>query len=289
METYKISPENFDLETTLTCGQTFCWNRINGKLYEDGENHFYTFQNQKPIIVKEENEDKEHQITIKTELSKEKSLKALGLGHDLEDVVQTFPSDPKLEKAHQHYEGLRIIQDEFFPCLISYICSSQMRIERIKEMHNKIAEKYGEKQKINGKELYRFPTQEELSEATEEELRELGIGYRAKYIVETMKILEQEDEFRHEKLEQDYETAKQEMKKLYGVGDKVADCVLLFSKNHKQATPLDTWVNQALEKHYPKLKADKYEETSENLRNYFGEHTGYALEYLFHAIRNDKI
>jgi len=214
----------------------------------------------------------------------------LGLHHDLEEMFEEFPEDSPLEKARDEYWGLRIIQDEFFPCLISYLCSPQMRIPRIKEMQNKIAKKkYGTKVEFNDMEVYRFPTPEELSEATEDELRELGVGYRAKYIVESVKII-QETDFNHEDIKNmEYSEAREEMKRLYGVGDKVADCVLLFSLGFIEAAPIDTWGYKVLESHYPDLHTDDYDQLSENLREYFGEKAGYAQEYLFHAVRNDVL
>jgi N-glycosylase/DNA lyase len=285
MNSIKISSENFDLEETMTCGQTFCWHRIDGKLYEDGKPHFYTFRNQKPLIVEQKDNG---DIIAETELPREEVEEALGLHHDLEEIFDTFPEDENLEKARDELWGLRIVQDEFFPCMISYLLSPQMRIPRIKKMHNNIARKYGEEVEVNGRKLLRFPTPEELAEATEEELRELGTGYRAKYIVETMKILQ--SDFNHEEMgDMQYEDAREYMKQLYGVGDKVADCVLLFSKGFYEAYPIDTWANQALKENYPDLHSDDYDDVSRNMREHFGEYSGYAQEYLFHAARNDII
>ena len=285
MQRYELSPEHFDLEETMTCGQTFCWHRIEGKLYEDGKTHFYTFRGQKPLIVEQKEDGR---IIVETELPKQEVERALGLQHDLEDIFQTFPEDENLEQARQELWGLRIIQDEFFPCMISYLLSPQMRIPRIKKMHNDIARKYGGTQKVDGIELLRFPTAEELAEATEDELRDLGVGYRAKYIVETMEILE--DDFNHEEIEEmSYEDARDYMKQLYGVGDKVADCILLFSKGFYEAYPIDTWADQALKENYKNLHSEDYDELSGNMRDYFGKYSGYAQEYIFHAARNDII
>lgn len=285
MEKLKIASENFDLEETMTCGQTFCWHRIEGKLYEDGKTHFYTFRNKKPLIIEQKDDG---EIIAQTELPKEEVEKALGLDQDLEQIFNTFPEDSNLEKAKEELWGLRLVQDEFFPCMISYLLSPQMRIPRIKKMHNNIARKYGEKVEVNGRKLLRFPTPEELAEATEEELRELGTGYRAKYIVETMKILQ--SDFNHEEMDDmEYEDAREYMKQLYGVGDKVADCVLLFSKGFYEAYPIDTWAEKALKENYPDLHSDNYDEVSRNMRQHFGKYSGYAQEYLFHAARNEII
>jgi len=282
MNKFSIQPEHFDLELTLTCGQTFCWYRVEGELYGEGNEEFYSFKKGKPVVLRKQ-EDK---IEVETELSESEVRQMLGLHHELEEMFDDFPEDAPLEKARDEYWGLRVIQDEFFPCLISYLCSPQMRIPRIKEMHNQIAEKYGDEVEFNGIEAYSFPTPEQLSEATEDELRELGVGYRAKYIVESVKII-QETDFDHEKIkDMEYSGAREEMKRLYGVGDKVADCVLLFSLGFVEAAPIDTWGYKVMEAHYPELHTDDYGQISENMREYFGENAGYAQEYLFHAVRN---
>lgn len=281
---YTLDAENFDLELTLTCGQTFCWHRTEGELYGEGSNKFYTFRNGEPLIVRQEG----NELQIETPLVEAEVERALGLHHDIEEVFNRFPDDPRLEKAKEELWGLRIIQDEFFPCLISYLCSPQMRIPRIKKMHNEIAREYGEKVNYDGETLLRFPDQEELSEASEDELRGLGIGYRAKYISETLNILQ--NDFDHSEMdEMDYTDARAYLKNLYGVGNKVADCVLLFSKGFHEAYPLDTWALKAVEKHYPEHHSDDYEEASKNLRQHFGEYSGYAQEYVFHAARKGII
>lgn len=285
MKEFSLDAENFDLESTMTCGQTFCWHRVSGKLYEDGKPHFYTFRDGKPLIVEQKDSG---EIIAKTKLEKSEVEEALGLHKNLEDVFSTFPEDENLSTAREELWGLRIIQDEFFPCLISYLCSPQMRIPRIKKMHNEMAQEFGEVREINGVEMRRFPTLEELSKASEDQLRDLGVGYRAKYIVESVKILQ--EDFDVQKFEDlNYEESREYMKELYGVGDKVADCVLLFSLGFHEAYPIDTWAQKALEKNYPELHTDDYSDTSRNMRDYFGKHAGYAQEYLFHAAREGII
>lgn len=283
MQKHRISQKDIDLELTLTCGQTFCWHRKNGKLYEEGEPEFYTFRNGKPLIARE----KEDHVEIETELAREEAEEALGLHHDLEKVFNEIPIEEPLETAKDQLWGLRIIQDEFFPCLISYLCSPQMRIPRIKQMHNDIAEKYGEEREINGIKMLKFPEPEQLRKASEEELRDLGVGYRAKYIAKTAQQFEELDE--NEIRDMSYQEAKEELKKLHGVGEKVADCVLLFSLGFHEAYPIDTWAQKSIKQHYPELHSEDYKETSENMRERFGEYAGYAQEYIFHAARKEII
>jgi N-glycosylase/DNA lyase len=264
----------------LTCGQTFCWHRTEGQLYEDTGSEYYTFRNGEPILVSKTGDG----IEVKTVHDREEVKRALGLHHDLDEIFSSFPDSDKLSRARDEFWGLRIIQDDFFPCLISYLLSPQMQIPVIKRRFNEIAEEYGETVEFDGRELLRFPNAEELSEASEEDLRDIGVGYRATYVVETLDRLENVDVERLPDME--YTEAREELKKLYGVGNKVADCILLFSLGFTEACPLDTWAWRAVEQHFPELHSDDYDETVEKLHGEFGDHAGYALEYFFHSARN---
>jgi len=232
-------------------------------------------------------EEMEEGVRVITRLPRKEVEEALGLHHDLEEVFGGFPGDERIERARQEFRGLRIVQDDFFPCLVSYLMSPQMRIPRIKEMYNTLAREFGETVDFHGEQLLKFPDRETLSNVSEQQLRDLGIGYRARYISESVEILE---EFDHSTVDtMEYVKAREEMKRLYGVGDKVADCVLLFSKGFTEASPLDTWAKKALRSEFPELHSEDYSEASENLRNRFGEHAGYATEYIFHAARQGVI
>lgn len=285
MNRYEFKSDDIDLELTLTCGQTFCWNRFQGELYGEGEGNFYTFRKRKPLMVKEE----AGKVVAETPLPRKEVEDALDLKTDLESAFSGFPETDALEKAKSELWGLRIINDEFFPCLVSYLCSPQMRIPRIKQMHDDIAREFGEEVEINENTVYRFPEPGELAEASEQQLRELGVGYRAEYIAESTEMIA-EGMYSHEEISGlEYSEAREHIKQLHGVGDKVADCVLLFSKGFHEAYPIDTWAQKCIRTHYPELHHEKYEKTSQNVRQHFGEKAGYAQEYLFHAARKNII
>ena len=283
MTTHRIPAKHFDLETTMTCGQTFSWHRTEGELYGEGSDEFYTFRKGKPLLVRQEGD----RVVAETDLPAEEVRKALGLDRDLEFIFNSVEKDERIERAMEEYWGLRILQDEFLPTLISYITSSQMRIERIKKMHNSIAERYGQKVEYEGRELLRYPDRDGISRVTEEELRDMGLGYRAEYVAETAQMVQDVEEEQIRELE--YEDAREELKQFHGVGNKVADCVLLFSLGFHEAAPLDTWAKKVLKTHYPEIHHDRYETASENFRKRYGENTGYIQEYLFHAARNGLI
>lgn len=283
----EVGEKELCLKTTMEVGQTFSWYKESGQnLYTGEGDRYYTTKEGNVLVVWQEGGKLHYRATG----GMEKQIKErLRLYEPLEEIVGEIKgTDEVLDKALKNYRGLRILKDDMFPCLISYLCSPQMRIPRIKKMFNSLAGEYGSKIKVEGKEYLQFPTVEQLSKASEKDLRELGIGYRAKYIEKTVQKL-MDGVVDLEKIpEIGYRKAHDEIQKLYGVGDKVADCVLLFGAGYLEAFPIDTWIKKAVSKHYPEMYDENYKQLAENFRNYFGKYTGYAQEYLFHHIRNQE-
>lgn len=277
--------QNTNIEKTLTCGQTFSWHRMDGKLFEEGDSKFYTFKRGKPLIVEQSGDE----IITKSELSEKVVKKTIGLHRDYEQNIKYLRDNHEKDLVTEKHQDLNLVKDEPFPCLISYICSSQMRIPRIKRMFDDIATTFGESQVVEGNRLIRFPTPEQLAEASEQDLRDLGLGYRAEYVVQTVQKINEEGISLRDLESLEYEEAKRELKEFHGVGDKVADCVLLFSLDFTEAVPLDTWAKKVVAKHFPELEAGTYQKTAQNLRENLAPDPGIAQEYLFHAARNGDL
>ncbi len=162
------------------------------------------------------------------------------------------PRDKYLVKAGECGSGIRILQQDLWEMIITFLISQQNNISRIKGCIERLCRKYGKHLRAqDGTEFYSFPTVEELSVATEEELRELGMGYRARYLVETTRSI-REGEVSLEKIfrMKYYSRARRELLKLSGVGEKVADCICLFALHHMDAFPVDTHIRQVLDEHY---------------------------------------
>ena len=162
------------------------------------------------------------------------------------------PRDKYLVKAAECGSGIRILPQDLWELIITFMISKQNNISRIKGCIERLCQKYGKHLKAQGgTEYYSFPTVEELSVATEEELRELGMGYRARYLVETTRSI-REGEISLEKIfrMKYYSRARKELLKLSGVGEKVADCICLFALHHMDAFPVDTHIRQVLDEHY---------------------------------------
>ena len=136
--------------------------------------------------------------------------------------------------------------------IVSFLISQQNHIPRIRRCIRNICERYGEKKTApNGVVYYGFPSPQALSQASEEELRACNLGYRSKYVRKSAEQVMRKEVDLTEIKKMDYQEAKQELLKLYGVGEKVADCICLFALHHLEAFPVDTHIRQALEKHYP--------------------------------------
>ena len=166
-------------------------------------------------------------------------------------IEKVNPKDSYLSAAVQCGSGIRILRQDLWEMIITFLISQQNNISRIRGCIDRLCKKYGTKMTAEKTEYYSFPSPGQLATATEEDLRALGMGYRARYIVETTESI-LNGEVSLEKLYQMkyYRRAKKELMKLSGVGEKVADCICLFALHHMDAFPIDTHIRQVLEEHY---------------------------------------
>ena len=211
----------------------------------------------------------------------------LRLDDDLHAIEAATPEDRLLEQAFEQYAGMRLVRDPAFPCLISFICSAQMRVSRIHGMQMRLAREYGDEIEFDGNTYYAFPRPKQLAARSEAELRDLSLGYRAPYVQATAELVATGEVDSRAALELDYEDARKHLTQFVGVGDKVADCVLLFSLGFTEAVPLDTWIQSAIADYYPDCDRGGYVSTSRAIREQFGgQFAGYAQTYVFHYLRN---
>jgi N-glycosylase/DNA lyase len=276
-----------NLDVTLCCGQTFSWVKQHGWWYGIvKENVFKIFQ--KDDFLEFEDADTDFVKSY------------LGLYDDLPKILSQISKDEHMRTAVETFRGLRILRQDPWECLISYICATYKNISAIKKMLLNLSKAFGGKACYDGYDFYTFPTSEKLAKATNRELAKCGLGYRAKYVSETAKMI-LENHFEFEDLwKMSYEKAREELLNFSGVGSKVADCALLFSLGKPEAFPIDVWIKRAILKHYanhfPKefiekisrkksLTDSEYDQMSLFARRYFGEYAGYAQEYLYHYER----
>ncbi|MCJ7478889.1 MAG: 8-oxoguanine DNA glycosylase [Candidatus Nanohaloarchaeota archaeon QJJ-7] len=284
----ELEEGELDLHKTMQCGQTFSWQKVSGEPFFDessSNEKYYTTVDGEVVILWKEGEN----LHYETSGDISRNIGSFFRLHEpLDEVLGDIQRDDIMEEAVEEHRGLRLVNDEFVPTLISYLCSPQMRIPRIKEMVDSITEKYGTEIEYDGTKYNQFPSLYELSDVSERELRRMGLGYRAKYVKSAIRHLIKGKVKEEELNEMGYKGAHEEIQKINGVGDKVADCVLLFSLGYLEAFPLDTWSWSAIEEHYPDHHHEDYHTTADNLRDYFGEYAGYAQQYLFHHMREQE-
>jgi len=287
----------FDLQSTVESGQSYLWDRGDGEMYTTTAAHggsawYETVVPPIPDVVDEQAvvrvrqadgalqwESTTDAVPILTHL--------LRLDDDLTAIEAETPADPLLDRAFEAYPGMRLVRDPVFPCLISFICSAQMRVSRIHGMQRRLAREYGGELAFDGRTYHAFPTPAQLAERTEEELREQSLGYRAPYVQRTAEMIADGEADPRAAIDRDYEDARDHLTRFVGVGDKVADCVLLFSLGFTEAVPLDTWIQTAIADHYPDCDQGGYVSTSRAIREQFGgRYAGYAQTYVFHYLRN---
>lgn len=179
-------------------------------------------------------------------------------------ISQINPNDSYLKDAAQLGNGIRILRQDLWEMIASFLISQQNNIIRIRRCISNICECYGEP-KINfcGETYYAFPGPEKLAFLPEDALKECNLGYRSKYVVRTARSIVEGDTDLRKICCMSYKDAKRELLKLFGVGEKVADCICLFGLHHLQAFPIDTHIRQALDRHYkrgfPKRRYKGYE------------------------------
>ena len=299
METGEISlaslPGGFDLQATVESGQTYVWSREDDRMFEDAPAHggdaWYSTvlpvseTGGAPVVVRARQRDGrlEWESTVDAH---DHLVRLLRLDDDLDAIMATIPDDRLLDAAFEQYRGMRLVRDPTFPCLISFICSAQMRVSRIHGMQERLARAYGTPVEFDGETYHAFPTAEQLAAATEADLRDLSLGYRAPYVQRTAEMVANGEVHPDTARSLDYEDARAHLAQFVGVGDKVADCVALFSLDFLEAVPLDTWIRTAIAEHYPRCERGNYADTSRAIREQFGgEYAGYAQTYVFFHLR----
>ncbi len=292
MKTYRLGTDQlpFDLDLTLECGQVFRWQRTGNQwngivaenvvmISQDGEILTYDGMNEADL-VRYFNLD----LNVQEIISKIRASIAVYSG-DTESH-----NDLQFEAAAATGSGLRIIRQEPWECLISFICSQNSNIPTITKRISLICERYG---RPLGKKRFGFPSPADLAEREEMELRTCSTGYRASYLSGTAQYIIRNPDILSHIANCSIEDAKRELMKFPGVGPKVADCVLLFAYNRYEVVPVDVWIRTIITSLYPEVrnrrcnrKECSYNDIANFCREYFGSFAGYAQQYFF-AARQD--
>jgi len=290
-----LSDVPFSLEHTLQCGQLFRWEKI-GKFW-------YGVVREKVVRIRQIDDMLQFQI-FPSETDDDFFGHYFRLDDNLLHILSQIKKDETIKKAIDSLYGLRLIRQEPWECLISYICATYKNIPAIKKMIQNLSEKFGRKITFENHDFYAFPKPSDLAIASLRELRNCGLGFRANSVLESAKLVESGDLDLEALRKMDYEKAKNELLSLRGVGNKVADCILLFSLDKLKAFPVDVWIKRIVLGHYSRhfgsefvekiskknsLTASEYQKISEFGRRYFGVYAGYAQEYLYHWKRSSSM
>ena len=277
--------DSFNLEHIFECGQCFRWNKE-----EDGS--YIGVIDSCVIKVKKENE----QIIFTGKSIKGNFEEIIRKYFDLDTDYSEYKNklskiDDYLKESINFGEGIRILKQDLWECIIPFIISANNNIPRIKKIIEKLSLNYGEKIEFEGKEYYTFPSAESLSKASVEDLRGMGLGFRDKRIYNTTKmILEKQVDLEKIKNMDTTNEMRDELLKLDGVGPKVADCILLFALKRVDVFPIDVWVRRVMNDLYihneDEEKVNKKELQKLAEEKFLGI-SGIAQQYLFYWKREN--
>jgi N-glycosylase/DNA lyase len=268
-----ITAIDFDLARTLDSGQVFHWEQCGvGYVGAIGEKAVYVEQRGERLFFAG--------VTAKT------LAKYFSLDHPLAEICRAFPSDPAMIAARDFCRGLRIMRQPRWECLATFITSSMKQVAHIRQISQAMRRRFGVPAVIYGSHVYAFPVPARLACATEKQLRQCALGYRAKHLrLAAQRVFSGEADL-DSWSELSDDALRTRFCELPGVGPKVANCVMLFAYERLRAFPIDVWIERVLkQKYFPR----KRNVTARRLRafceTYFGEHGGYAQQYLFHHAR----
>jgi N-glycosylase/DNA lyase len=260
-----IKTTNFNLYHTLDSGQFFRY------VLHDG--WYYIVTREKVFRVSQEGEK------LYFEGASERFVRHFfGLDGNYLEVMHQLSKDPALRIAIKKYPGLRLINQDPWECTVGFLCSQFSNIKKIKKNMECIAEKFGKPVIFKGKKFFTFPSPGALKDIAR--LKKCAVGFRAKYIAGVNAKVS--DKWFAKLKGMKYEKAKERLIELPGIGEKVADCICLFSLGFTESFPVDVWMERAVKELYPEAKKMKLKQMGEFGREKWGKMAGYAQQYLYH-------
>lgn len=272
--------KNFNIKQVVECGQCFRWKKVT-------DSNYIGVAYGRVIEVVQEG-DKIQILNTTEEDFNNIWQEYFDFNRDYSEVKDKLIDDELLKKSMEFGYGVRVLNQEPFEILISFIISARNSIPVISKTINNISKKYGTKLQYKGEDYYTFPTIEQLSIATEDDIRETGASFRSKYIVDTVRRLKDGELSLEEIMSLNDDECHTKLQEFKGVGAKVADCVMLFSMKKTSAFPVDVWVKRAMIYFYD-AKDSSLNKIRIFARDRFGELSGFAQQYLFYYARENKI
>ncbi len=277
---HRLEAHDFNLQHSLECGQAFRWEKRNGFYYGLIENI--------PVKIKQEGAALVYD-SYKNKIKEAQLRNYFALDIDLSKILSLINRDSNIARAIAKYSGLRILRQNPWETLASYIIATFSNIPRIKKCINALSKKFGDEIEFDGMKFYTFPSVNTLANCREKHLQLCSLGYRSAYLLKTAKMLQKKAENENFDLNAlkklPYAQAKSALMQFPGVGEKVADCVLLFSLGFTQAFPVDVWIKRTMQELYFNGAKTPNKKIIEFAQEHFGNYAGYAQEYLFHYRR----
>ncbi|CAN5533095.1 DNA-3-methyladenine glycosylase [soil metagenome] len=263
----------FNLAVTLDSGQAFHW--------EAHGTGFVGTIGDVPLHVEQRGDE-----LLVTKGAAAIAWNYFALDHPLGEICRSFPDDAAMCAARDFCRGLRILRQPEWECLASFITSSMKQVAHIRQMSRALRQRWGHRHILDGVVVHSFPPAARLARATEQELRQCALGYRAKNLLATAERVASGAADLHAWNELPDAELRARLCELPGVGAKVANCVMLFAYERLHAFPVDVWIERVLrEKYFPRARKITPERLRVFCEKYFGEHGGYAQQYLFHHAR----
>jgi N-glycosylase/DNA lyase len=281
----KIPAADFDLAMTLDSGQVFHWQKV-GRRFVGMIGNLPVFVEQRGNVLCAEVASASRGYSGKCARDAHATIAHyFALDHPLEEICASFPDDPVMNAARLFCRGLRIIRQPKWECLATFICSSMKQVAHIRQISLALRQRFGDRRKVSNHVVYTFPPVQRIARATESDLRECALGYRAKNLLATARLVSSGNANMEAWSALSDAVLREKLCALPGVGAKIANCVMLFAYERVRAFPIDVWIERVLKRQYfprKKITEPRLREFSET---YFGEHGGYAQQYLFHHAR----
>ena len=270
-----ILKEKLDLELSLFSGQAFRWKK---KL-----NWYYGFIDNKFLKLRIKNNCLEY-VCSDDWVTQDKVYDYFSLGTKYDEIFENF-DDELSTVAYKKLQGMRVLNQDPWECLISFIISAWSNVPKISNTIHLLCQKLGHKYILDDMVGYSFPSPIQITGLTESEMKSFGLGYRAQYVLKTSKIIEENKILLSDFYNENYFDSLKFLLTFPGVGDKVANCVLIYSLKKYNAFPVDLWVERLLVEDYGLNKKMSLINKRKWGQNYFGKYSGIIQHYLFHYKR----
>lgn len=288
--------DHFNPELTINSGQMFLWQKKRDAWYGVHGDHI--------LKLSFENQPNDQGIPLRYESFPEDrgwEKRLFRMDDNTDEILKSISFDPLVRYSIMRFRGLRVMRQDPIQCMFSFLCASNINIQRIRKILFNLCRQFGKKMAVNGDQFFTFPAPTDLCDAKISQLVTCGTGYRAKSIKMLATKIRNKEIIPEELTQMSYEDAKLSLLKVHGIGDKTADCILLFSLEKLEAFPIDTWIARILSHQYDLLASDEkreidsqkhhlshhqYQYLSNWMRMYFGIYAGYAQQYLYYYSRD---